>query len=132
MSTFSEMQASIILTLGRSFRPMKCDQIYEILEYTGSSEEVLETLRSMSDGGVLSYNSHSKNYEINYENLRSYEFVTKKKQMLTKQKKPLVRDKSIIIEAYIARILKRKKAVQKTDLSRLLGSEMKDNIPNPT
>lgn len=52
--------------------------------------------------------------------------------MLTKQKKPLVRDRSIIIEAYIARILKRKKSVQKTDLARLLGSEMKGNVPNPT
>ena len=78
-SIFSEMQASIILTLGRSFRPMKCEQIYEILEYTGSSDEVSDTLGEMSDGGVLSYSPQSRSYEINYENLRSYEFVAKKK-----------------------------------------------------
>ena len=45
--------------------------------------------------------------------------------MLAKQKKPLTRDRGIIVEAHIAKILKRKKAVQKTDLSKLLEDQIK-------
>lgn len=78
-SVFSEMQASIILTLGRSFRPMKSDQLSEVLEYGGPSEDVSDTLGDLSEGGILSFNPHSRSYEINYENLRAYEFVAKKK-----------------------------------------------------
>lgn len=50
--------------------------------------------------------------------------------MTNKQKKTLERDYGIIVEAYITRILKKRKSVQKTDLLKLLSNELKTHTPS--
>lgn len=48
------------------------------------------------------------------------------------KKAPGEKDYGIVIEALIARILKRRKSVQKTDLSKLLSIELKVDARQPS
>ena len=77
-------------------------------------------LTELTNQNLLVYNKDADNYELNYENQIPYNFEPKQKLTAKTQKKHVEKDYVFIIEAHITRILKRRKSVQKTDLSKLL------------
>jgi hypothetical protein len=90
------------------------------LEYRSDDFDII--LKELTAKNIIIYNSEASNYELNYENKTPYYFSLKQKFQIRKlPKKSGERDYGIIVEACISRILKKKKSVQKTDLSKLLN-----------
>jgi hypothetical protein len=59
-SFFSELQASIIVFLNRSYRPIKGNQLKEVLEYSGDDFESI--LKELATKNIIIYNSEASNY----------------------------------------------------------------------
>lgn len=95
-----------------------------MLEYA-ADEDMEAILYDLAMQNILIFNKDSKSYEVNYDNTLPYSFESKQKQSTKKQKKAAERDYVVVIEAYIARILKRRKSVQKTDIAKILSQELK-------
>lgn len=129
-SVFSELQASIVMLLSKSYRPIRAQQFRQVLEYTGNDIETI--LDELAYKNIIIFNDGAQNYELNYENRVTYSFESKQKSVVKKLKKSIEKDYGIVVEALIARILKRRKSVQKTDLAKLLAGEVRTDFHQPT
>ena len=68
-------------------------------------------------GGVLEFNEMNRTYDINDGNTSSYTHRNENSYKIEETSVVEVKDNSIIIEAAVVKILKRKKVMPKTELS---------------
>ena len=109
------MEAALLFLLDKSFRPMKMEQLAEVLQ--GEQAAVLSSLSALQLNGILECNPMNQTYEVNDSNDKSYRHLTGEKQTFQETVINEVRDTSIIVDAAIVRTLKRRKALPKTELS---------------
>lgn len=77
VSTFSECQTAIIFVLDKAIRPMKKEQLAEILQ--ASHKLISATVDELQNCGVLEYNEQNQTYDINDGNESSYRVVKEQK-----------------------------------------------------
>jgi len=78
LSLFSEHQAAIIFALDKSFRPMKKNQLIEILQ--GSESVISDVIDSLHNGNIIIFNEMNETYEINDENQTPFKVVKEEKE----------------------------------------------------
>ena len=64
--------------------------------------------------GILEFNEMNKTYDINDANTTSYQYRNQKRRKIEETAVVEIKDNSIIIEAAVVKIMKRKKVMAKT------------------
>lgn len=95
---------------------MKKEQLIEILQ--GSAAVIGLAIDELHSNGVLQLNDMNFTYDINNDNIKPYRVLKEEKQNIEEIKILSKRDDTIIIQAAVVRILKKKRTMQKTDLSK--------------
>jgi hypothetical protein len=128
VSLLSEYEAAIILVLNKSFRPMKKNQLIEILQ--GSENVISEAIDVLHKYNLILLNEMNETYEINDSNEQPYKVIKEERENVEEIKTLSKRDDTVIIEACIVRIMKKRKTLPKTEISKFIYDQI--NTLKPT
>ena len=106
---------------------MKKNQLVEILQC--SFNVVDKMINELIANHIVSENEMNETYELNNDNVQSYRVIKEQKEDFDQITTLAKRDDTIIIEAYAIKIMKKKKAIPKTDLTKLLYDQIKHFKP---
>lgn len=107
---------------------MKKIQLIEILQ--GNESTISDIIDVLHRENLLTFNEMNETYEINDENHKPYKVVKEEKENVEEIKTLSKRDDTIIIEACVVRIMKKKKAIPKTEISKFIYDQI--NTIKPT
>ena len=113
----------MVFTLDKSFRPLKAEQISEILQTPEHS--LTHLLTTLTHNHVITFNESNSTFELNDTNTAPYRCARAIKQSKEEVVAVVKRDDSIVVEAWVVKIMKRKKILPRTDLTKLLYDNLK-------
>ncbi len=128
------------MILDKSIRPLKKEQLSASLNIINinqnaqnfNSENYLsEMLNNLVKNNILTFNKGPDTYDINDDNTTSYKFqrITDDSETHAVKRVDVERDNSILIEAAIMKILKKRKNMQRNDITRFIEETIKNFKP---